>query len=80
MVKFSFLIVWCDSNSEWYHYHFASIDAMILDRVSFYGSLRFWVKIIAFEDKDIPNRQVLEYLGDFVRVDNKVEFVNAPIL
>ena len=78
MVKFSFLLIWCDSDSEWCHYYFASTDAMIQDRVSFFNGLGSLVKVIAFEDKEIPNHQVLEYLGDFYRVDNKVEFVNAP--
>lgn len=78
MVKFLFLIIWCDSDSEWFHYYFASIDAMIQDRVSFFNGLSSMVKVIAFEDKEIPNHQVLEYLGDFQRVNNRVEFINAP--
>lgn len=80
MVKFSFLLIWCDSESEWVHYYFASTDAMIQDRVSFFCGLSTMVKVLAFENKEIPNQQVLEYLGDFCRIDNRIEFVNAPRL
>lgn len=77
MVKFSFLLIWCDSDTEWYNYYFASTDAMIQDRESFFNGLGSLVKVIVFEDKEIPNHQVLEYLGDFYRVGDDVKFVKA---
>lgn len=77
MVKFSFLVIWCDSDTEWYHYYFASKDAMIQDRESFFNGIGSLVKVFVFEDKEIPNKQVLEYLGDFCRVGNDVKFVKA---
>ena len=80
MVKFSFLLIWSDSETEWFNYYFASTDAMIQNRLSFFGGLSEMVKVLAFEDKEIPNHQVLEYLGDFCRIDDRVEFVNAPRL
>lgn len=48
MVKFSFLVIWCDSDTEWYHYYFASKDAMIQDRESFFNGIGSLVKVFVF--------------------------------
>ena len=80
MVKFSFLLIWCDSDTEWYHYYFASTDAMIQDRVSFFKGLGSLVKVITFKSLEGSKPNVMEYLGDFCRVGDDVKFVKAQDL
>lgn len=75
MITFKILVVWIDGDTDWFCGYFDSFDEFVEDRRKFYTGLSCWSRIVAFQDKEIPNHQVLEYLGDFYRLGNEVQFV-----
>lgn len=77
MIKFRFLVVWDDSDSEWFICYYQSVEDMIKRRTAFISQLDNVVWEYAFLDKEIPNHIVSEYLGYFCRVTNGVKFVKA---
>lgn len=77
MIKFLFLIVWRDSDSEWFTYYFQSFDDMLRNRASFMAKLDMMVRAYVFQDKEIPNHVVCEYKGYFCRVGNGTKFVGV---
>lgn len=77
MIKFRFLVVWNDSDSEWFIYYYKSVEDMIKRRTAFISQLDNVVWEYAFLDKEIPNHVVCEYKGYFCRVGNGIKFVGV---
>ena len=77
MIRFLILVVWSDSDSEWYPFYFQSFDDMLRNRASYMAKIDQMVRAYVFQDKEIPNHVVSEYMGYFCRIDNGIKFVEA---
>ena len=75
MIKFKVFVVWRDGDSSWFTLFYHSYDEFVEFNCKHYNDMSEWIRVVAFQDKENPNQQVLEYLGDFFRLGNEVQFV-----